>query len=127
MNKYITKFERNLIRTAVRRVFSRSELRKKVMERTEIPHSDPKRPRVTRWIICKACQQPTPRYEAQCDHINPVRAVNELEEDLAFDVFLNRVFCEPGNLQPICKPCHKIKSQQENSERRKNKKARKIS
>ena len=91
-----------------------------------VKHSDPKRPRVTKWILCDVCRQPTPKWEAQCDHKEPVQKVTETEDELGFDVFLNRVWCDPSNLQKICRTCHQEKSRIENAERRKNKKARKI-
>ena len=72
MNSRITKKERGLIKGALRRVFSRSELRQKIVSASLIDHSDPKRTRVKNWCVCNLCKQPTPKSYVAVDHIVPI-------------------------------------------------------
>jgi 5-methylcytosine-specific restriction endonuclease McrA len=115
--------ERNLLKSAVRRVFSRSDLRREALERNAIEHTDPERPRVTKWSWCSDCGTITPRYLMQVDHITPVIGVTEKLEDLSWtELIEDRIWCDANNLQILCLPCHKAKSKQENAERRQYKK-----
>lgn len=117
--------ERNLIKGSIRRVFSRSDLRKKIIALTIVDHTDLSRPRVKRWSICPKCREFVPTYQLEVDHINPVVALGETLEDLSWDTVVDRVFCHENNLMAICKPCHKIKTKLEAAERRKLRKAKK--
>jgi 5-methylcytosine-specific restriction endonuclease McrA len=66
--------------------------------------------------MCARCCQPAKRKDVQVDHIVPV-----LDPRLGFvnfDVYVARLFCSLENLQVLCKPCHKIKTNQENEVRR---------
>lgn len=119
--------ERNLLKGAIRRVFSRSELREEALQRSIIPgYLDPKRLRVTKWSMCPDCSTPTPAYLMQVDHISPIIRINESLEDLTWtELIENRVWCSLSNLKAICKSCHKIKTKAENKKRRELKKAKK--
>lgn len=125
-NPRITKKEHGLLKGAVRRVFSRSELRRKVMDAAEVKHSDPKHPRVTKWVICAVCNKPTPKYKAACDHVLPVIPVDTAFEDMLIDTVVDRLWCEEHNLQAICKDCHDVKTKAERKERTANKKRKKL-
>jgi 5-methylcytosine-specific restriction endonuclease McrA len=46
-----------------------------------------------------------------CDHINPV--VDPTTGFSGWDNFVNNLFCEPENLQLLCKECHDLKSKEE--------------
>lgn len=123
-NPRITKKEHNLIKGALRRVFSRSELRRQVIEESVIQgYSDPSRPRVKTWCRCAACQQPTPKSYVVADHIMPVVPVTVSFESMSLDEVVDRLWCERANLQPICPDCHKVKTKTENKVRRQNKRA----
>lgn len=121
-NPRITKKEKGLIKGALRRVFSRSDLRRAVIDTAEIQHSDPKRARVKRWCRCTECKEPTPRYLMQLDHNIPVVGLQEQFDMLSLDVFVDRLWCEENNLTPLCKPCHTIKTKSEMKLRRQFKK-----
>lgn len=43
---------------------------------------------------------------------------------LSWDEYLHRLFCGPEHLQVLCTPCHRLKTREENTERRTNVKAR---
>ncbi len=118
------KKEKQLVKGAIRRVFSRSELRKLVMEQSKITYTDPNRPRVKKWSKCPECKQLTPTYLMEVDHILPVVGLSEKLEDLSWDTLIDRVWCSIDNLKAICKVCHKIKSKAEQKERRRLKKER---
>lgn len=121
-NPRITPKERGLLKGAIRRVFSRSELRRKVMDAAEVKHFDPKRPRVTRWIRCAVCKELSPKYKGAADHIQPVIPVDSSFEEMSMDTVVDRLWCEEYNIQAICESCHKQKSRQETKLRAANKK-----
>jgi 5-methylcytosine-specific restriction endonuclease McrA len=52
------------------------------------------------------------------DHINPVEGTDGIW--VSWDTYIERLFCEKSNLQPLCGNCHKIKTDIENSLRREN-------
>lgn len=125
MNKRVTPRERGLLKGAIRRVFSRSDLRKEAIEAARADYSDPTRPRVKKWSVCSVCLQFTPTYLMQVDHKNPIIPVNSSLEEMLWDDVVNRTWCDPKDLTPMCKPCHTVKTKEENATRRKNKKERK--
>jgi 5-methylcytosine-specific restriction endonuclease McrA len=115
--------ERNLLKGAMRRVFSRSDLRRKVIEDSLIiGHIDANRDRVTKWCWCRECGVIDAAYKMQVDHIIPVIKLGESLEDLTWDELVDRLWCAPSNLKIMCIPCHKEKSSLENKERRRLKK-----
>lgn len=122
MNERVTAKERNLLKGAIRRVFSRSELRRKILDKTIIDHEDPSRPRVKKWSWCDKCNQPVPRYLMELDHEPPAVRIGEKFSDLTLDEFVDRLWCDGVGLNPICKACHKAKSKAETAQRRKKKK-----
>lgn len=115
--------ERGLIKGALRRVFSRSELRRRALDKAQVKdYSDPSRKRVTRWGRCSTCNKLEPSYLLQVDHVEPVIAINESLDDLTWDQLVDRLWCDEKNLKAVCKPCHKAKSKIEAAERRRIKK-----
>lgn len=121
-NPRITVKERNLLKGAIRRVFSRSDLRRKIVDLVLVEHSDPTRKRVKNWCKCPACGEFIPKSYMQVDHIIPIIGIDESLEDLSWDTVIDRLWCEEHNLTAICKECHIIKTKAENKERRKLKK-----
>lgn len=117
--------ERNLIKGAIRRVFSRSELRKQALELSRIDYTNPDRPRVTKWSRCTICKEPTPTYQIEIDHVVPLVPLDKKLEEMSWDEVVDRAWCDILNLKPVCKPCHKAKSKLENAERRRIAKGRK--
>lgn len=121
-NPRMTKKELGLLKGAIRRVFSRSDLRRAIINLTIISHIDPLRPRVKKWSMCQSCLKPTPTYQMQLDHKDPIIPVDKSLEVMTWDEVIDRVWCEENNLTPLCKKCHLQKSSQENKLRRANKK-----
>lgn len=119
MKKPTNPKERNLIKGAIRRVFSRSELRRSALNNSVVKgYHDDTRPRVTKWGRCSICNNLEPAYKLEIDHINPVQPIGVLLEEMTWDELVNRIWCNEAELQPVCKECHRIKSKQENKERR---------
>lgn len=119
--------ERGLIKGAIRRVFSRSELRRKVLDSSVIKgYTDSSRKRVTRWAKCPECKEMTPAYLMEVDHKEPVVPLELTLEDMSWDYLVDRIWCAEENLQAVCKVCHKKKTKAEGKERRALKKRRKL-
>ncbi len=125
-NPRITPQERGLLKNAIRRVFSRSDLRSKAVDKQTIDYSDPQRPRVKKWSICPICQKPTARYQLEVDHIEPVVPLDSSFDEMSWDTLVDRIWCQIENLQAVCIPCHTEKSSQEMKERNKLKRIKKI-
>lgn len=125
-NPRITKKERNAIKGYVKRVFSRSELRDKALERVRVyDYHDPGRPRVQRWCFCPVCGEMTPEWKMQVDHVDPVVPVTTSFAEMSFDELVDRQWCHEKNLQPKCIDCHEIKTASEIQIRSANKKLNK--
>ncbi len=123
MKKPINPKERNLLKGAIRRVFSRSELRRQALDKAVVKeYSDPNRKRVTRWGKCAICSKLEPAYLLEVDHLIPVVPENSSLEQMTWDELVNRVWCDEDKLQAVCKTCHKAKSKEENANRRRLKK-----
>lgn len=125
MNQRITKRERGLLKGALRRVFSRSELRQKVLNTADVFNIDPSRPRVKKWSRCPICLNLSPKYLMAVDHILPLIPINTTFEEMSLDTVVDRLWCEENNLQPICPDCHDAKTKKEREERKLHKKGKK--
>jgi 5-methylcytosine-specific restriction endonuclease McrA len=66
---------------------------------------------------CASCSKHFVAADVQVDHIEAV--VDPAKGFQTWDIFINRIFCEIENLQTLCKPCHKVKTDQEKQERKK--------
>lgn len=117
-NPRLTAKERGLLKGSVRRVFSRSELRRAALATAAIQHTDLDRPRVKKWSRCDECKEPTPQYLMQVDHIEPLVPITSTLEEMSMDDLIDRAWCEIRNLRPLCKPCHQVKTKEENKARR---------
>lgn len=117
--------ERNLVKGALRRVFSRSDLRRKVVQLSVVEHTDLTRPRVKTWCYCPVGQHYVAKSYMVVDHIVPLIGINESLEQLSWDTVIDRLWCDENNLMAICADHHKVKTLFENKERRKAKKENK--
>lgn len=110
---------------ALRRAFSRSDLRRQVLEASIIRgYTDPSRPRVKTWCRCAICKKPTPKSYVEIDHIEPLIPVDRTFEEMSLDEVVDRLWCDPANLQAICPEDHDVKSKLEAKQRREHKKKR---
>ena len=117
-NPRISKKERNLIKGAIRRVFSRSEIRGKIVTASLVKHVDLTRPRVKSWCKCGNCNTLIPKSYMEVDHIDPVVPYNTSLEEMSWDELVNRLWCEESNLQAICEECHDKKTKVERKMRK---------
>lgn len=122
-NERITDKEWNLIKGGMRRVFCRAEIRKLVLNRAEVVHSDPSRPRVKKWCRCAGCKTIVPKYTCDVDHIEPVIPIGRHMKDMEIGEVVDRIWCVESNLQVLCEVCHNEKSKKERKERSEAKKA----
>lgn len=119
--------ERNLLKGAIRRIFSRSDLRRQCIERAIVPgYYDPKRKAVKFWVKCAACGKMEAKSNMEADHIEPVVPVDSTLEDMTWTEVVERQWCDVENLQPVCKPCHRRKTGEENKARNAFRKKRKL-
>ena len=119
MNNRISAKERGLIKGAIRRVFSRSDLRRAVIASVRVPgHHDVSRPRVKKWSKCGKCGRLTPEYLMECDHISPIVPIDKTLEEMSWDTVIDRTWCLQNNLQAICKDCHSVKTKEEREARK---------
>lgn len=77
--------------------------------------------RIAEHFECNSCHQLFPAKLVCVDHILPVVPVTGF---VSWDDTIKRMFCDAGGLQVLCVSCHKMKSQEENAERRANKKSK---
>jgi len=115
----MTKKDKALIKEALRRAFSRSDLRRSVIEKSIVTnYKNVTRRRVKTWCKCNICNKLDAISYMVVDHINPVVPVTTPFEDMSIEDLLLNVFCSETNLQTLCKECHYIKSGNENKARR---------
>lgn len=76
--------------------------------------------RMAEHFTCNMCKGEFPAKEVQVDHVEPV--VCPFTGFVDWNTFINRLFCEGGNLQVLCSPCHDVKTAEERIERNGNKK-----
>lgn len=64
---------------------------------------------------CNICHELHPAKMVITDHIEPVVPLTGFTD---WHQVITRLFCPPEGLQILCKPCHAIKTKQENAERK---------
>jgi len=125
-NPRITQKERGLLKGALRRVFSRSELRKAALDRVSITFNHPDRPRVTKWGFCERCGVIDASYKLEVDHLNPVIPLYSSLSETTLDELADRIWCEIEQLNVLCESCHKEKTSAEAALRNQFKKEQKL-
>lgn len=110
----------------MRRVFSRSDMRKKIIDEAIVKdYKDPKRKAVKFWIKCEECENMEAKSNIQLDHVSPVVPITSSLVEMEIEELADRIWCEEKNLRKLCLRCHSIKTKAENKERREYKKRRK--
>jgi len=109
------------IRGAIRRLFSRSPVHKEVLMkvRREVPKFNKDGARAKKdavQYLCNVCKGWVGSTKVEVDHILPVIEVNE-HGFVDWNMFVDRLFCGPENLQVICDPCHDKKTHDEQQKR----------
>jgi len=73
---------------------------------------NPKTKRLAQHYRCARCLGEFTSTNVEVDHIQPVVDPEKGFKD--WNTFIRRLFCDEKNLQVLCKPCHKIKTKEEN-------------
>ena len=90
---------------STRKIWYYSPLRKEIA----------KRAKVGKYFRCEKCKGLVEK--VQIDHIHPFIDIKKGWE--GYDIFVERLFCSPRNLQAICSLCHHKKTAGEQKLRRK--------
>ncbi len=108
------------VRSAIRRVFSRSPIVREMMwkVRREVPKFNKDGGRAKKDAVqyqCNVCSTWTKSTAIAVDHIEPV--IDVTDGFIDWNTFVQRLFCGPENLQVICDDCHQKKTNQERFDR----------
>lgn len=99
----------SFIRSALRKAWMRYPVKQQALKAARRNNqSDNKRLKYE--YQCNACKEWFQGKEVQVDHIKPAGSLRDYKD---LPMFVERLFCEPDNLQVLCKPCHAIKTKQE--------------
>lgn len=71
--------------------------------------------RLAEHYCCASCGEFYPANMVVVDHIEPVVPITGFT---SWDVVISRMFCDVEGLQVLCKECHKIKTKEENAQRK---------
>jgi 5-methylcytosine-specific restriction endonuclease McrA len=110
--------ENAAIRSAVRRIFSRSPVVREILNKSRRERTwykkngtEASKPRVE--FQCSSCGEWFMGKDIQVDHVDPV--VDPTVGFLDWNTFIERLFCNASNLKILCKAEHKAKSDLEKS------------
>lgn len=106
----------NSLVASIKRTFSRSTIYIEVLNAAKCPRK--KGPQGGARYRCAICKKDFGRREVQVDHIDPVIPIGQKAKDMTFDQIISRLYCDATNLQVLDKKCHKLKSTEENKQRR---------
>lgn len=67
--------------------------------------------RLAQHYLCARCQYDFPATAVQVDHIKPV--VDPAKGFTTWDTYIKRLYCGKKNFQVLCKPCHVLKTKEE--------------
>lgn len=70
---------------------------------------------------CACCGLNFPAKEVQVDHIEPLVPTDGASQN-DWNIIIGRALVEVDGFQVLCKPCHKVKTSEENNERRNSRK-----
>ena len=76
-----------------------------------------KGPRGGKLYSCMICSEDFLMKDIQIDHIIPIVPYGMKKLDMSLDHYADKIFCDPDNLQPLCKDCHHKKSMSEKNKR----------
>lgn len=101
------------IRSALRQAWSKYPVKYQVLNDNRRPFTGTDKR--TKWEYqCAECKEWFKSKEVQVDHIESAGSLKSYED---LPDFVRRLFCEADNLQVMCKPCHKTKTQEERKRR----------
>lgn len=77
---------------------------------------NPKSGRIAMHYKCHGCTEEFVKSDVQVDHVVPV--VDPEKGFQGWDVYIERMFCSPDNLQVLCSKCHEAKTKNEKKRRK---------
>jgi 5-methylcytosine-specific restriction endonuclease McrA len=100
------------IRSALRQAFQRYPVKQQVKSANRKAVTGKRH----KWLYtCAHCDQAFKDKEVQVDHIIPAGRLNSFKD---LPGFVKRLYCEPGDMQILCRPCHAVKTASERNKRR---------
>lgn len=99
------------IRSTLRRAFTRYPVKHQVKVKSRRQKKGSRRYEYQ----CAACKKYYPNSQTQVDHIIPAGSLKTFDD---LPGFVERLFCEPDNLQVLCSQCHKAKTEEERNARK---------
>ena len=99
------------IRSALRQAFQRYPVKQKVLNDNR-KNVTGKRHKFE--YICAKCEKWFDRKGVEVDHIQPCGSLNDYKD---LPGFVRRLFCEPKDMQILCKECHQEKTNKERKKR----------
>lgn len=102
--------------SAIKRTFSRSPAHREALNNAKCPRK--KGPRGGARYRCATCKKDYGIRGVSVDHIIPVVPIGQLSKEMSWDSLVSNIFCDVENLQVLCSDCHKVKSKEENAERK---------
>ena len=118
------------MKNGIRRLSYRYPSRSEAIKLARLPAPPEWANKRVKWVCaCAACKQVFELSDVQADHIEPIIPVTgwpEAPKSTLYEhnggpdmnVLVYRCFVSPNKYQMMCKPCHSIKSKQENVQRR---------
>ena len=98
------------IRGALRRAAQKYPVKYQVKDAARRPKPKGKAGRHHFEYKCNKCKKWFQGKEVEVDHITPAGSLKTFED---LPGFVERLFCEPEQLQVLCKPCHRMKTNEE--------------
>lgn len=100
----------SMIRSALRRLSVKWKPRIEFLKTRRKPYEGSNKR--LKWMYqCDECKAYKPIKEVHVDHITPCGPIRKFED---IGSFCERLYCEMDGFQLLCKPCHKIKSKDDN-------------
>lgn len=107
---------RNFIISQLRNSFKKFGVKYEVLKEAMTEKKvNPATGRIAQHYRCACCQEEFVQNSVQVDH---KEAVVSSEGFVDWNTYIDRLFCSKDNLQVLCLGCHRIKTNNENKDRR---------
>ena len=108
---------KSFITSTLRGGFRKYPPKYEVLKRASVgKRLNPKSKRMAEHFECNMCKECFIAKDVNVDHVEPV--VCPFTGFVDWNTFISRLFCDGGNLQVLCSPCHDIKTAEERVERK---------
>lgn len=112
----------SFIKSAIRSMTSRWPVKYDALRAAQVGVKvNPKTGRNAMHYKCACCGEDFPVKEVQVDHKEPLIPTDGSSQN-DWNIIINRALVEIEGFQVLCKPCHKVKTAEENNERRSSRK-----